>query len=383
MIDIAYNPLNLTKSNVGATGEPTEHAYIGQNIAYKICFDNNDHDFPMTDVCIVDRLPDEVNFVAADGDGNFGQYDADTHTYTWSYLYLEPGARHCLQLVGRVNQNTQPNTVITNLVAINSNQTLPVMKCAHILAKKPLHSPLNLSKSIAGEVGCVGIDDIITYNICFDNSDKDQTVNNVSIVDALPQEVDFVTADGDGVFGLYNPITHTYTWSYPSLPSGASDCLQLVVQVNQNPEHHNANVTNSVTITADQTPPTTASIDVIRCGLESVKADLRIVKVSLVPRRRLNDIMVIVKLPQGVNTSDIQHVPLVLDPGNTRARYQHVYASDGRAKVIAVFHGAGLLDAVPGYGPVNVTVTGRLKTGQPFYGQGTIVLSRLLGPRLR
>jgi hypothetical protein len=93
--------------------------------------------------------------------------------------------------------------------------------------------------------------------------------------------------------------------------------------------------------------------------------------------------MVIMKLPRGVNTSDIQHEPLVLDPGNTKARYQHVYAAANRAKIIAVFRGAALLDAVPGYGPVSVTVTGRLKSGRPFYGQATIVLSRLLGPRFR
>ncbi len=245
------------------------------------------------------------------------------------------------------------------------------------------HNPLNLSKSIAGEIGCVDINDIITYDICFDNSDNDQTVNNVSIVDILPEEVDFVTADGDGVFGLYDLNTHTYTWSCPSLQPGASDCLRLVVQVNQDPDPNNATITNSVTITADHTPPTTASVDVVKCGHEPVQADLRIVKVSLVPRKRLNDIMVIVKLPQGVNTSDIQDEPLILDPGNTEASYQHVYAAGSRAKVIALFQGAGLLDAVPGYGPVEVKVTGRLKSGRPFYGQGTIVLSRLLGPRLR
>jgi hypothetical protein len=97
----------------------------------------------------------------------------------------------------------------------------------------------------------------------------------------------------------------------------------------------------------------------------------------------LKDIMVIVKLPQGVGTGDIKAEPLVLDPGGTEARYQHVYASGNRAKVIALFDGAGLLDAVPGYGPVNVTVTGELKTGQPFYGQAVMRLSRLLGPQLR
>ena len=379
--DITYNPLNLTKSIVSATGEPVEHAYIGETITYNICFDNNDRDFPITDVCIVDMLSPKVRFMTADGNGDFGQYDTDTHTYTWSYSSVEPGSGECLQLVTQVNQDTEPNTIIANLATICSSETLPAMRSAHVVVKEPLHEPLNLSKSIVGQVGCVNIDDIITYNICFDNSDNDQTVDNVSIVDILPEEVDFVTADGDGVFGLYDSSTHTYTWFCPFLEAGASGRLQLVVQVNEDPESNT--ITNSVAVTADRTPPTTASLDVVTCQSEPLQADLRIVKVSVVPRKRLNDIMVVVKLPQGVNTSDIQDEPLVLNPGNTKASYQHVYAAGSRAKVTAVFRGAGLLDAVAGYGPVEVTVTGKLKTGRTFCGKETIVLSRLLGPRLR
>ncbi len=376
-------PLNISKTIVG---DP-ESVLIGGTFTYDICFDNNDNYAPVTDVSIVDALPDEVNFVRAKGHGESGYYNGVNHSYIWSYPSLAAGSGDCLSLVVRVNPDTEPNTIISDFVTIDSNETGPTTASIDVPAKQIAYKPLNLSKDIVRDPGddgeCVGVGSTVTYEVCFANNDNDFLVTGVSIVDTLPDELSFVTADGDSISGQYDPNTHTYTWFYESLSPGSGACLELVTQINQDTEP-NTIITNSVTITSNETPPSPASIDFVTCGEdEPLEAELRIVKVSVVPRRRLKDIMVIVKLPQGVGTSDIKDELLVLGPGGTEARYQHVYASGNRAKVIALFDGAGLLDAVPGYGPVNVTVTGRLKTGRPFYGKGTIVLSRLLGPRLR
>ena len=377
-------PLNLNKTIVG---DP-ESVLIGGTFAYNICFDNKDNKGAVTDVSIVDKLADEVSFVSAEGDGIFGYYDPVAHSYVWSYPSLAAGSADCLGLVVRVKPDTEPNAIIYNSVTIDSNETRPTTASFDIPARPITYMPLNLSKDIVGDPGgdaeCVGAGDTVTYEICFANNDNDFAVTGVSIVDALPDELSFVTADGNSIFGQYDPNTHTYKWSYQSLLPGSGACLELVAQVNQDTEP-NTIITNSVTITSNETLPRTASFGFVTCEYEDepLEAELRIVKVSLVPRRRLQDIMVIVKLPQGVGTNDVKAEPLVLDPGGTESRYQHVYASGDRAKVIALFDGAALLDAVPGYGPVTVTVTGELKTGQPFYGQAVMHLSRLLGPRLR
>jgi len=377
-------PLNLSKTIIG---DP-QSVLIGGTFAYDICFDNNDNDSAVTDVSIVDALPKEVSFVTAEGHGVFGYYDPITRSYVWSYPSLAAGSGDCLGLVVRVKPDTEPNTIITNIVTIDSNETTPTTIGFDVPAKKIAYKPLNLSKDIVrdsgDEVECVNAGDTVTYDVCFANNDNGFPVTGVSIVDTLPDELTFVTADGDSIFGQYDPNTHSYKWFYQSLSPGSGACLELVARVNQDTAP-NTIITNSVTITSNETLPRMASMNFVTCGYEDepLEAELRIVKVSLVPRGRLKDIMVIVKLPQGVDTKDIKDERLVLDPGGTEARYQHLYASGNRAKVIALFDGAGLLDAVPGYGPVKVEVRGKLKTGRPFRGRAIMHLSRLLGPRLR
>ncbi len=127
------------------------------------------------------------------------------------------------------------------------------------------YNPLNLCKNITGsdtnKVGQVGMGDAITFTICFDNESNDYPVNNVSIVDTLPKEVSFITADGDGVFGQYDPIAHTYTWTYTSLsPRSPGDCLQLVALANPDTAP-GMTITNSVTIDSDETGSATTSVD--------------------------------------------------------------------------------------------------------------------------
>ena len=128
-------------------------------------------------------------------------------------------------------------------------------------------NPLFLSKSVAeaevGEDGSVSVGDTIVYNICFGSTDKSYNLTNISITDTLPEEVSFVTADGDGVFGQYDLNTRTYTWSIFSLAPGfQGDCLKLMVQVEPDTTPGTI-ITNSAIIDSNETRPTTASVDVV------------------------------------------------------------------------------------------------------------------------
>ncbi len=272
--DITYNPLHLSKNIVGSETDEVEIVPIGGTIVYNICFNNKDNEHSVTNVSIVDTLPDEVSFITADGDGKFGQYDPITHTYTWSYPSLPPSPEDvCLKLAVQVNQDTIPGTTITNSATIESNETVPVIASVDVtIAKEAIsYNPLNLSKNIikgaveentGGKSERVVVGDTIIYGICFDNMENDYTVTNVSIVDTLPDEVSFIMADGDDEFGQYDPITHTYIWSYPSLSAGfQSTCLELVVQVNQDVAP-GTTITNSVTIDSVETGQAVASVDV-------------------------------------------------------------------------------------------------------------------------
>ena len=262
---VANNALNLSKTILGAVEGEVAWVDINAPVTYTICFDNNDNNFAVTEVSVVDILPDEVTFVSADGGKTGGKYDPATHTYTWSYPLLESGAAICLGLVVNVNPDVAPATTFTNSVIIDSNETPP--STASVDATT-YYSPLNISKSVSGAVGgelkWVGPNEKVTYTIQFDNKNNDSAVTHVSIVDTLPPQVSFVSADGDGVFGQYNAKTHTFTWSYASLPgkSKAATSLELVVQVNKDAPAATI-LTNSVTIDSDETRPTTAAVDVM------------------------------------------------------------------------------------------------------------------------
>jgi len=120
------------------------------------------------------------------------------------------------------------------------------------------YRPLGFSKSDGiddtTDPNCVCRGDTTTYNICYDNLGNNFAVHNVTIVDNLPPEVDFVSATGGGV---YDPVTHTVTWNIGTLPAqDPGGCVQLVVCVKQSASPCST-MTNYATIDSDQTPPET------------------------------------------------------------------------------------------------------------------------------
>ena len=113
-----YKPLNIVKKAVDMSGNVIGRVNPGDRFAYQICFDNNNNDSKVTEVVIVDDLPDEVTFVEAHDSKSTGKYDDKAHTYTWSYGSLDPGLTVCLELVVDVNENIPLGTVIYNSVTI-------------------------------------------------------------------------------------------------------------------------------------------------------------------------------------------------------------------------------------------------------------------------
>ncbi len=121
--DIDYLPIYMTVDIIGGIPEDGKCVAAGEKITYRICFDNNDNDYKVSNVSIVDTLPDIVSFVSADGDGSFGHYDSKTHTYEWFYESLSPKSHSCLDLQVCVDPNVPPLTSIENLVTITSDET--------------------------------------------------------------------------------------------------------------------------------------------------------------------------------------------------------------------------------------------------------------------
>jgi uncharacterized repeat protein (TIGR01451 family) len=118
--EIGYNPLDLSKDDGLAEGECVK---AGANINYKICYDNTLNTYDVHSVTITDTLPAETTFVSA-SDG--GTYDSSTHTVTWDIGTLPAGTpQDCVTLIVTVKSGTAPETLITNSVTIDSDETPP------------------------------------------------------------------------------------------------------------------------------------------------------------------------------------------------------------------------------------------------------------------
>ncbi len=105
---------------------------------------------------------------------------------------------------------------------------------------------LNLSKSDGLSQGeCVVSGEKLTYTICYNNPNS-YDVNDVVLIDVLPDKADFISA-GNG--GAYDTISHTVTWTIGSLAQKIEDpietCVELKINVTALP---GTAVTNRVTI---------------------------------------------------------------------------------------------------------------------------------------
>jgi uncharacterized repeat protein (TIGR01451 family) len=64
------------------------------------------------------------------------------------------------------------------------------------------------------------------------------------------------------VFGQYDPVGHTYTWSYPYLAAGEGKCVDLVVQVDKDVKP-GTTITNEAMLDSSQTPTARDTSDVV------------------------------------------------------------------------------------------------------------------------
>ena len=396
---VGYNALGLSKSAVAGQGdgEVLEFVEPGQEYVYRICFDNLANEHTVHNVTIVDRLPDEVTFVSADGDGSFGEYDRASHTYTWTYPWLSPGATDCVEIVVQLSEAAIPGSVVLDQAVIDSDET-PLTTAAADVTVGEGDGVLRFSKTVAD--GAVdgpnqkgqfvvepGTD--VTYALCFENV-SDETLTHLSITDTLPEQVSFVTADGDQLFGAYDTKTHTYTWFYGSLAPKASVCLELVVRIDER-VGSDVVITNRASIQGKQVQDAiTRQVEVVTDGGggpgDFVEAQM-FVRPSMLYRTELPNptcLMTILYLPEGIGKESIVDGPLILTvpdrPDEIMSFSHQVYGTSEQGKVVAYFDKDRFLSATHGYGEFDIEVSGMFVNGGLFVGKGSIIVLRFGTP---
>jgi subtilisin family serine protease len=117
LLEASKNEQILSKTDnigEGVTVDPNDE------IIYTIYYGNpNDPNIgTLTDVNIVDYLPDEVDPINP-FDPN---YNSSTHTYTWNIGTLSPGDSNSITLTVKVNNLAEPLGMITNRCVLRSNE---------------------------------------------------------------------------------------------------------------------------------------------------------------------------------------------------------------------------------------------------------------------
>jgi hypothetical protein len=120
--------------------------------------------------------------------------------------------------------------------------------------------------------------------------------------------------------------------------------------------------------------------DVVITVIGPVEADVHIVPRVINRRNRMKRIIAIVRLPEGISKGDIADEPFVLEPSGIESNWDRVIGRGNMARVFAIFDKGEVMAALPDTGRVELTVVGKLKSGQCIYGADTI---RIVRPRRR
>jgi uncharacterized repeat protein (TIGR01451 family)/gliding motility-associated-like protein len=188
----------------------------GQNITYTINVQNNGPSDAM-DVVVTDMLPSNLVFVSA---------NSLTGTWSgqqWTIGTLLNGASAQLQLVARVNSSVTQGSQVVNTATVTSSVTdhFPDNNSSTVTTLVTNQSAIRVTKT--GSPDLVYAGENITYEIIVYN-DGPSDAYNLVLADALPAEVNFVSATSGGVLS-----GRTVSWAIPTMTSGSQQTFTLVV----------------------------------------------------------------------------------------------------------------------------------------------------------
>jgi hypothetical protein len=120
-------------------------------------------------------------------------------------------------------------------------------------------------------------------------------------------------------------------------------------------------------------------------GFCNIEAEVHIVPRVINRASHMKGIIAIMRLPEGIGKRDVSDEPFELYVGDLEtngieARWQRVISGPNGARVFAWFGKDQLMDAAPNNGSIELTVVGKLTSGQYVYGSDTV---RILQPRRR
>ncbi|GAB3585782.1 hypothetical protein GCM10027406_34580 [Leifsonia lichenia] len=189
----------------------------GESTTYAITVTNTAATAVAEAVVVADALPKELLFVSATGGGEF---DEDNSVVTWTLGELAPGETRVLEITATVGDGIEMDTAIANVATITG--TLDCLTaCA---ATDTDRTPPRVTIVKDDHQTTVGNGEALRYDLFVENHSAAASATGVTVVDTLPEHLEFVGATDDGV---YDEDARTITWSLGDLAPGSGRVVQV------------------------------------------------------------------------------------------------------------------------------------------------------------
>jgi uncharacterized repeat protein (TIGR01451 family) len=291
-------------------------------------------------------------------------------------------------VVVRVKQDVESGQIITNRATLDGRGLATVSIPVSVVTKM---NPLTLTKTVVMDPNVVLVGDtyqvdpgsLVTYDLCVGNPANTTPVKDVVLLDKLPQEVEFISADIGGV-SYYDPVAHTYSWYFDSVEPNYVGCFRIVVRVKDDVSPGQI-ITNEAILNGLGIATVSIPVSVVTKQHTLFLATPKIYYTApLLRSDHKDELMIDLAFPSDIILADIDmSQPLILTPGNAksydvlsvsglRTTYK-VYGADGKVRIQAMFDRQPVLDTLqPGQATVTLTVAGKFVTGRQFISLITI-----------
>jgi uncharacterized repeat protein (TIGR01451 family) len=214
----------------------------GDNLTYTLYL-SNDGNGTATGVTVTDTLPPEVTYLTYNTLTGSANHSAGT--ITWNVGNLTAHAHATLDI--KVNVKPDTTGTITNNAVAASDQSDAWPSDNDAREDTEVFPPdvdLYLNKSDSSDPAIAG--DNLTYTLYLSNDGND-TATGVTIIDNLPPQVTYLTANGTA--GSANHSAGTVTWNVGNLAAHAHATLDIKVNVKPGTS---GTITNTANASSDQ-----------------------------------------------------------------------------------------------------------------------------------
>jgi uncharacterized repeat protein (TIGR01451 family) len=248
---------DLSLSKV-ATPDPV---LAGNDLTYTITVTNNGPD-DATSVTVTDNLPAELTFRSCNATGG-GTCEGSDNNRTVTFATLPAATSETTLITAGVSNSTPDGTSISNTASVTglTSDPDPANDFATVSVSVIHQADLLVTKTASASAVQVGTN--VTYLVTVANAGPNSALN-VTLTDALPAGLTFVSNSGASGWTCVNPTAGsggTITCSIPSLASGGTATFTIVANVSCGVAHgavigNTANVSSG---TLDPNPSNNAS----------------------------------------------------------------------------------------------------------------------------